>query len=100
MLPITSKITERLIQKQMLDYMEVMKQLNPANNAYRRDLNTTTTLALITDAIYKSADINEIATILTIDKSCAFDSVTHKILTDKIKLYNFDDSTKCSNWVK
>ena len=74
-------------------YMEESRQWNYNNQAYRANLNTTTTLLTLSDTIFQASEDREIATAIAIDESAAFDCISFKILTDKMKLYNFDDNT-------
>ena len=45
------------------------------------------------DLLFEAADKHEIATILTIDKSAAFDSVNVELLLQKLEVYGLDQST-------
>ena len=92
-LPVLSKLVERAVQDQMLDFMTTSKQLNRNHNAYLRGHSTTTTLLQLTDDIYTANDENVITVLATIDESCAFDCVNHQLLLQKMHLYNFTDAT-------
>ena len=89
---VTSKIVEKVVQQQMLEFLETTGQLNQHHNTYRRFHNTTTTIMTMTDALFEATDRNQIATITTVDESCAFDSVLHDVLIDKMRLYNFGEA--------
>ena len=97
LLPLVAKITERAAQQQILKYMEESKQLNYNNNAYRKFDNSTTAVLQISDALYEAAELNTIADIIMIDKSAAFDCISHEILNQKLHLYNFGTGTR--KWV-
>ena len=56
-------------------------------------MGTTTAILQITDNIYESIELNQIAALMTVDESAAFDTMSHDILTEKIKLYNFHEDT-------
>ena len=96
LLSVTAKIVERVVQKQTLDFMESTMQLNQNNNAYRKYHSTTSAVIALTDALYEATDRNHIATIMTIDETCAFDCVEHVTLLEKMILYKFSEST--INW--
>ena len=98
LLPLVSKIVEKTAQKQILEFMEKSKQFNSNNNAYRKYYNTATAIIQISDAIHQAADEKTIANILTIDESAAFDTISHEILQQKLKLYNF--GPKARLWMK
>ena len=93
-----SKIVEKAAQRQLQDFLEETKQINPEAHAYRRLHSTTTTIVNIADIIYQAADNKEIAQMLTIDQSAAFDLVDHEILVRKLKLYNI--STEVIKWIQ
>ena len=98
LLPVTSKLVERAVQNQLLDFMISSKQLNRNQNAYLRNHSTTTTLLQLTDQIYTATDDKLISVMMTIDESCAFDCVDHNLLLQKMSLYNFSDQTV--NWFR
>ena len=87
LLSVTSKIAERIIQKQLSDYMTSSGQLNPNQHSYRADYSTTTAWLQLTDTIFEATDQNLIATILAVDQSSAFDCVSHTILIEKLGMY-------------
>ena len=93
LLSVTSKLVERVVQQQMLTYLETTGQLNQNHNAYRRFHSTSTAIIAMTDALFEATDRNLIATITTVDESCAFDSVIHETLVKKLRLYNFSEQT-------
>ena len=52
LLPILGKITERAIQKQIMDFMEKSGQINQNHHSYRKLHSTTTTMLQISDTIF------------------------------------------------
>ena len=95
-LPVVSKILEKAVQNQMIDFLNTTKQINSNHHAYRKKFSTTSAILQLTDRIYRATDRNLITTLLTIDESSAFDCVPHGILLQKMKLYNFSDEV--INW--
>ena len=95
-LPVISKIVERLVKNQVMDFMERTGQLNSNCHAYRKLLGTVTALLEVNDDIYEAADDHKIAVTMTIDQSSAFDCVRHEILDKKLELYKF--SVKTRKW--
>ena len=93
LLPVTSKLLERAVQNQLLEFMIQSKQLNRNQNAYLRNHSTTTTLLQLTEQLYTATDEKLISVMMTIDESCAFDSVDHDLLLQKMLLYNFSENT-------
>ena len=95
LLPLISKLVERAAQMQVLEFMEKTKQMN-GNNAYRKLYSTAIAVIQILDAIHEATDENTIANVLTIDESAVFNTISHEILDDKLKLYNM--GVKMRKW--
>ena len=98
LLPIMGKIVERILQPQILNFMENSGQLNSNHHSYRKNHSTVTAMLQISDAIFSCCDQNKITTLVTLDQSAAFDVLSHQILTRKLTLYNFDENV--ISWVK
>ena len=93
-LPIISKIMERSIQSQVLEYMNETGQFNQNLHAYRSLHSTTTAAMQLTDFTAEAADHHMIANAMLIDQSSAFDCVNAEILDQKLKLYCFSDNSR------
>ena len=87
-----SKLVERTVQIQMLNYLEQTRQLNMSAHTYRRGLSTTTTLSEICDSLYSAAEHREISSVMTMDQTSAFNCINHDILLKKMKTYNMDQN--------
>ena len=83
------KITEKVIQSQIMAYMESTGQINTNSHAYRKIHSTTTAMLQISDDIQTSADLKLISCVMTLDESAAFDCVSHEILEQKIQTVQF-----------
>ena len=83
LLPILSKILEKIIANQLTNYLEDKKLLSNSQHGFRRHLSTETALTVITDKIYKNMDQKKISLLTLCDLSKAFDSVNHNILIQK-----------------
>ena len=90
-LPVVSKLVEKAVQGQMLQFLNSTNQLNRNHHAYRKNFSTTSAMLQLTDRIYRATDKNLITTLLTVDESSAFDCVPHGILIEKMRLYNFSE---------
>ena len=97
LLPILGKIVERILQQQIINFMEVSGQLSANHHSYRKNHSTVTAMLQICDAIFNGCDQNKITTLVTLDQSAAFNVLSHQILTQKLSLYNFDESV--ISWV-
>ena len=90
LLPVLSKILEKVISIQLIDYLESNKLINDNQYAYRRKLSTDDALLSITEDLYKNFDDEQISLLILLDLSKAFDSVSHKILFHKLRNIGID----------
>ena len=97
LLPVMSKLAERAVQRQLLDYLEETKQLSEHHHGYRNNHNTSTALIQLMDLIATAADDNNITATMNIDLTAAFDCVPHGTLKDKLEYYGLDQLTK--DWI-
>ena len=57
-LPLLSKILEKIVNKQILSYLNTYDLLDRRQNAFRKNHSTETTLLSLFDDLYKSLDSN------------------------------------------
>ena len=91
LLPILSKILEKVISIQLMDHLESNNLLSNTQHGFRTKLSTETALIRVTDAIYENIDNNLITLVILCDLSKAFDSVCHTILLQKLNHVNVDE---------
>ena len=92
LLPIPSKILERAIFLQLIDYLESFDLLHPSHHGFRAKHNTSTALLQMVDIWLEALEDNEVSAVVLLDMSAAFDVVDHQILLDKLHLFGLDDS--------
>ena len=92
LLPVTSKILEKIIARQLLDYLEEANLINDCQYAYRRKTSTEDALLKISELVYKAIDQNNLSLLVLLDLSKAFDSVNHDILLKKLLQLNIQTS--------
>ena len=86
-LPALSKISERLILKQLLCHIEEQLLLKSTATGYRKWHSTGTTLWKFIDVIKKAMKSGEVTLAMLVDFSKAFDTITHdKFITKLYKL--------------
>ena len=90
-LPIASKVLERVIHNQILEHMEKNQFWHPNHHAYRKNRSTETAVIQLYDTWVEAVSEGRLATATLIDMSAAFDTVNIDILLEKLKLYNFGD---------
>ena len=92
LLPVIGKLTERVLQKQILNFMESSGQLNTNHHSYRKQHSTVTAMLQLSDAVFSGCNEKKITTLVTLDQSAAFDVLCHVNLRRKLKLYNFGEN--------
>ena len=98
LLPTFSKILERAIFQQFIEYLESNRILHPSHHGFRSAHSTCTALLQMYDTWVDAQAEGEISAVIMLDMSAAFDVVDHPILLNKMRLYGFSD---CSlNWLK
>ena len=97
-IPIFSKILERVIFNQVIRYISENNLLHPNHHSYRQHHNTTTALIQMYDTWMRAVDSGELAGVCLLDMSAAFDIVDHGLLIEKLKLYGFNDDAV--GWLK
>ena len=89
-IPIFSKILERIVFNQMVEYLASNELIHPNHHAYRKHHNTTTALIQLYDVWLESLENGELGGVCFLDMSAAFDIVDHSLLLKKLELYGFD----------
>ena len=92
LLPISSKILERAIFLQLIDYLESNELLHPSHHGFCANHSTSTALLQMVDIWLEALDNEEISAVVMLDMSAAFDVVDHELLLGKLRLYGLDDS--------
>ena len=87
-LPVVSKIFERIMQKQMKVYIEIY--LSPFLCGFRKGYNTQYALTSMIEKWKKHLDNNGFAGALLMDLSKAFDTLNHELLIAKLEAYGFN----------
>ena len=86
-LPVISRIFERIMQKQMTNFVE--KHLSPYLCGYRKGYNSQYALLTMIENWKMSLDNNEFAGGVLMDLSKAFDTINHQLLIAKLYAYGF-----------
>ena len=89
-LPSVSKIFERLMQNQMLPFVQSI--LSPLLCGFREGYGTQHALLRLTETCNKSIDSGGIAGAVLTDLSKAFDCLDHELLIAKLNAYGFSRS--------
>ena len=89
LLPIFSKIFEKLMLQQITEYLNKYNLLTLQQFGFRKGLSTSTAISALVDKIIQSFERKEYYSTHFLDLSKAFDCVTHDILLRKLYYYNF-----------
>ncbi|XP_065197636.1 uncharacterized protein LOC135829158 [Sycon ciliatum] len=73
LLPIVSKLLEKIVQKQLVAHLERSCAIPPSQFAFRREHSTEDALVVVTDVILKARDDKLTTGVCLIDMSKAFD---------------------------
>jgi len=82
-LSVLSKLLEKLVVLQQIDYLSVNKLLSDRQSAYRA-FRSIETAGLMSD-ILLALDAGDIAALALLDLSAAFDTVDHTILIQRLR---------------
>jgi hypothetical protein len=96
--PIFSKVLQRVIFNQLLEYLTKNELIHPNHHAYRSSHSTTTALIQMYDVWLQSLEAKQLAGVCFLDMSAAFDIVDHSLLVKKLKLYGCEEN--CTNWIQ
>jgi hypothetical protein len=86
-LPVFSKILERLIYNRLLNFIDQQCILSRSQYGFRKNISTAMALVDLIDKISSSIEKNEYTIGIFIDLAKAFDTVNHDILLKKLYHY-------------
>ena len=86
-LPVISKVLERLIHQQLYDYLQQHSILHPAQSGFRPQHTTQDVIVSMVDAWRKALDKNKLVGAALVDLSKVFDLVNHSVLLRKMSSY-------------
>ena len=87
-----SKIVERAVFLQLIEYLNEKNLLHPNHHGFRSNVNTTTALIQMYDSWIEALERGDVTVVCLLDMSAAFDLVDFSLLLRKMKLYGLDDN--------
>ena len=92
-LPTISKLLEKALYNQLVNYLEDKKLLSDHQHGFRPMRSTMSALLLFTEQIRASLNKGQITGAVYIDFRKAFDTVNHQILLNKLLTFHLSSST-------
>ena len=83
-------ILEKIIADQIEEHFENNNLLGSYQFGFRKGKSTVSELLQLFDCILEAKDKRKEVMLLMYDLSAAFDTVSHKTLINKLKIYGFD----------
>jgi len=85
-LSVLSKLLERLVARQLLDYLTASRLLPDLQSAYRANHSTETAVLRVLADILLAVDTGDVALLALLDLSAAFDTVDHDTLLRRLRV--------------
>lgn len=95
-LPIFSKVFEKIVHKRLYDYLEKKNILSESQFGYRRGVSTVHAVHCLINHVRTALDRGESALVVFLDLAKAFDTVPHATLLQKMEHYGIRDN--CLKW--
>ena len=94
-----SKLIEKVVARQMTNYISSNNLDDAMQSAYRANHSTETALCKIYNDITLSLDRNECVLLIALDLSAAFDTIDHPLLLARLT-HRFGVTGRCLHWIK
>ena len=92
-LPVLSKILEKAVHKELMNYLGTNKLLNDSQYGFRRKRSTKMASTLFCDNIRHEKGKGNLVGAVYINLSKAFDTIGHAIVLNKLKSYGLKDKS-------
>ena len=87
-----SKILERIVSKQIFNYLSVNNILDPHQSAFKKHHSTETALTSVLNDLLTTLDDNQCIQMVLLDLSSAFDTINHDILINRLYYLGISDA--------
>ena len=85
-LSVLSKLLERLVLRQLMKYLTSADLLPPLQSGFRPGYSTEITVLRVLSDILQDVDRGDLAALVLLDLSAAFDTVDHEILLQRLRV--------------
>jgi len=98
-LTVVSKVLERLAAHQLMDYLKASDLLPSMQSGFRPGHSTETAVLRVLADILQAVDCGDVAALVLLDLSAAFDTVDHSILLQRLNT-TFGISATAHSWFR
>ena len=98
LLPVMSKVLEKVVFGQLVTYLEENQLIHPNLHGSRSGHNTSTALNQLYDRWVEQVEAGNMVGVLFCDQSAAFDLCDHEILIEKLRLMGVENSAL--GWIR
>lgn len=92
-LPVLSKVLEKVVLKQITDYLDANNITPKYQSGFRRSHGAETALLHVTDDLTEASDMGLSSILVLLDYTRAFDCLDPNVLLAKLSLYGFSANT-------
>ena len=89
-LSIVSKVIEKIVHKQLMNFLDENKLLSTRQFGFRAKMSTELAATLLLDDVRKNVDKGKLVGAVFIDLSKAFDTISHSKVLTKLPSYGID----------
>ena len=93
LLPCLSKIIDKVIYKQVLEYLDRNSIIPHQYHGGRKGRSTITAVSTMLDTWALNYEQGQDLAVIVLDQSAAYDTISHKILIDKMSILGFQENT-------
>ena len=93
LLPILSKVLERVIFNQLVNYLDTNCLVHPNHHGSRAGHSTATALIQMYDTWVEEVDCGNMVGVIMVDLSAAFDMVDFDLLLQKLEIFGLDEGS-------
>ena len=94
-----SKVMERLVMLRLRPHLQSSSNFNPLQSAYRVGYSTETAVLKMLDSFYSAIDDKKLTTLISLDISAAFDTISHDTLLKRLEV-EFGVEGKALSWLQ
>ena len=98
LLPILSKVLEKVVFLQIVEYLDSNNLVHPNHHGSRQGHSTATALLQMYDQWVEEVEDDKLVGVMMVDLSAAFDMVDHPLLLEKLRLFGLEENVL--SWIQ